>query len=128
MFDDTKKHKNVVREVNSEICKCLVDRKLKIASHVCSHSDYLSVTRCYKCSKYNHRAQECFGDVVCPHCAQSHKMHECNASKENHQCVNCINYNKYNKTTHISVNHSLLDTSCSCYRAVLKKYTERMDY
>jgi len=84
VFEVRKKHKNLVIEVNSEICNHLVNRKLKIGWHVCDSSDYLSVTPCYKCSKYNHRAQECFGDVVCPHRAQSPTMHECKASKENH--------------------------------------------
>jgi hypothetical protein len=93
MFEDRKKRKKLVIEVNSEIRKRLVNRKLKIGWHVCNSNDYLTVTRCYKCSKYNHRAQECFGEVVCPHCVQSHKMHECKASKESHQCANCINYN-----------------------------------
>jgi len=83
VFENRKRHKNLVIEVNSEICKCLVDRKLKIGWHICKSSDYLCVTHCYKCSKYNHGAQECFGDV-CPYCAQSHTMHECKASKENH--------------------------------------------
>jgi hypothetical protein len=89
VFEDRKKHKNLVLEVNSEIRKCLVDSKLKIGWHECNSSDYLSVTRFFKCSKYNHMAQECVRDVVCPHCAQSHTMHECKASKENHRCVNC---------------------------------------
>jgi len=127
VFEDRKKHKNLVREVNSETRKRLVDRKLKICWHVCNSTDYLSDTCCYICSKYNHRAQECFGDVVGPHCAQSHKMHECKAN-ENHRYVNCINYNKYNKTTQVNVNHSSLDKNCGCYKDVLKKYTERMDY
>ena len=128
MFEDRKKHKNVVIEVNSEIREILVDRKLKLGWHVCYSSDYVSVTCCYKCSKYNHKAQECVREVVCTHCAQSHKMRECKTSKENHRCVNCINYSKYNKTTQVNVNHSSLDKSCSCYRAVLKKYIERTDY
>jgi len=128
VFEDRKKHKNLVIEVNSENRKSLVDRKLKIGWHACYSADYVSVTRCYKCSKYNHRAQECLGDVVCPHCAQSHKMHECKAGTESLRCVNCINYNKYSKTTQVNVNHSLLDKSCSFYRAVLQKYIERTDY
>jgi hypothetical protein len=128
MFEDKKKHKNLVTEVNSETCKHLVDRKLEIGWHVCNSSDYLSVTCCYKCSKYNHSAQECFGDVVCPHCAQSHQMYECKAHKENYQYVNCINYNKHDKTMQVNVKHSSLDKSCGCYKVVLKKYTERVDY
>jgi hypothetical protein len=127
-FEDRKKHKNLVIEVNSETRKRLVDRKLKIDWHVCNTSDYFSITRCYKCSKYNHRAQECFGEVACPHCAQNHKMQDCKASKENYRCVNCINYNKHNKTTKVNDAHSSLDKNCGCYKAVLKKYTERLDY
>jgi hypothetical protein len=127
MFEDKKKRKNLVIEVNSETRKRLVGRKLKIGWHVCNSSDYFSVMRIYKCGKYNHRAQECFGEVACPHCAQNHKMHECKASKENYRSVNCINYNKHNKTTQVNVNHSSLDKSCGCYKAVLKKYTERLD-
>jgi hypothetical protein len=128
VFEDKRKHKNLVLEVNSETRKRLVDRKLKIGWHVCNSSDYLSVTRCYKCSKYNHRAQECYGAVVCPHCAQSHTLQECKASKENYRCVNCINYNKYNAKAQINANHSSLDKRCGCYKAALKRYTERLDY
>jgi len=125
VFEDRKKHKYLVIEMNSENRKRLVDRKLKIGWHASYSTDYVSVTCCYKCSKYNHRAQECLGDVVDPHCAQSHEMHECRAGTESLRCVNCI---KYSKTTQVFVNHSSLDKSCSCYRAVLKKYIERTDY
>jgi len=127
VFEDRKKHKNLVIQVNSENPKRLVDRKLKIEWHACYSADYVSVTRCYKCNKYNHRAQECLGDVGCPHCAKSHKMHECKAGTESLPRVNCINYNKYSKTTQVNVNHSSLDKSCSCYRAVLKKYIGMTD-
>jgi ribonuclease HI len=44
-----------------------------------------------------------FRDVMCPHCAQSHTMQECKASKENYRCVNCTNYNKYNTTAQDNV-------------------------
>ena len=124
MFEDRKKHKYLVIEMNSENRKRLVDRKLNIGWLACYSADCVSVTCCYKCSKYNHRAQECLWDVVCPHCARSHKMHECKAGTESLRCVNCINYNKYSKTTQVNVNHSSLDKSCSCYRVVLKKYIE----
>jgi hypothetical protein len=128
VFQDRRKHKNLVIEVNSETRKRLRDRKLKIGWHVCNSSDYLSVPRCYKCSKYNHRATECFGEVTCPHCAQTHKMHECKASKEDYRCVNCTNYNKYNTPAQVSVNHSSLDKTCSCYKAALRKYIDNIDY
>jgi len=65
VFEERKKPKNLVIEVNSENRKRLVHRKLKIEWHACYSAHYVSVTRCYKCSKYNHRAQECLGNVVC---------------------------------------------------------------
>ena len=46
VFEDRKGHKNLVIEVNSEIRRSLLDRKLKIGWHVCNSSDYLGVTRC----------------------------------------------------------------------------------
>ena len=128
VFEDRRKHKNLVIGVNSETRKRLMDRKIKIGWHVCNSTDYLNVTRCYKCCKYNHRATECFGEITCPHCAQNHKMHECKASKENYRCVNCTNYNKYNTPAQVSVNHSSLDKNCSCYKAALRKYRENIDY
>ena len=39
VFEDRKGHKNVIIEVNSEIHKSLLDRKLKICWHVCKSSD-----------------------------------------------------------------------------------------
>jgi hypothetical protein len=42
VFEDRKKHKNLVTEMNSETRKRLVDRKLKTGWHVCSSNDYLS--------------------------------------------------------------------------------------
>ena len=128
VFEDRRKHKNLVIEVNSETRKRLRDRKIKIGWHVCNSTDYVNVTRCYKCSKYNHRATECFGEVTCPHCAQTHKMHEGKASKENYCCINCTNYNKYNTPAQVSVNHSSLDKNCSCYKAALRKYVDNIDY
>jgi hypothetical protein len=128
MFEDRRKHKNLVIEVNSETRKWLRDRKLKTSWHVCKSTDYLNVTRCYKCSKYNHRATECFKEMTCPHCAQLHKMHECKVSKENYRCVNCTNYNKYNTTAKLSVNHSSLDKNCSCFNAALRKYMDNINY
>ena len=43
VFEDRKGHENLVIEVNSEIHKGLLDRKLKIGWHVCNSSGYLGV-------------------------------------------------------------------------------------
>jgi hypothetical protein len=51
VFEDRKKQKNLVIEMNSETRKRLVDRKLKTGWHVCNSNDYLSLTFCLK--KFN---------------------------------------------------------------------------
>lgn len=128
VFEDRKKHKNLVIEVRSEIRKRLAGTKFKIGWHVCNTDDYLTVLRCYKCSKYNHRAQECKGELVCPHCSQNHRKSDCKANKEDHRCINCVNFNKYNNGAAIRENHSSLDRSCICYTIALKKLAEKIDY
>jgi hypothetical protein len=35
-------------------------------------------------------------------------MHECKSRKENYRCVNCINYNKYQKTTQVNENAEVI--------------------
>jgi hypothetical protein len=73
VFEDRERYYNLVIEVNCEIRKSLVDRKLKVVWHVQNSNDYLSVTRCNKINKYKHRPDQCFGEVTWPHCAQSQK-------------------------------------------------------
>ena len=128
VFKDRKKYTNLVVEVNSEIRKRIVGNKLKLGWNICNSADYFSVRRCYKCSKYNHKANDCKEDVVCPQCAQNHKLSECRAEKESYRCINCIIHNKYYKTAQVNETHSSLDKSCSCYISVLRKYKERIDY
>ena len=93
IFKDRKKANNLVIEVNSTTRKKLVGKKLKIGWNMCRSEDYLRVYRCFKCNKYNHRAQDCTGEVCCPLCAEKHTLQECQVSREQYKCINCINYN-----------------------------------
>lgn len=128
VFKNRKSCVNLVMEVNSEIRKRLLQTKLKLGWHFCNVNDYLAVTRCFKCNKFNHTAQACRGTDTCPLCAGSHKLKECKTSPENFKCSNCINFNKYTKTTKFIDNHSSLDKNCPCLQAMLKKYQQNTDY
>lgn len=126
MFENKKKIKHLVMEVSSDTRKIILNRKLKIGWNMCNSDDYIKVTRCFKCSKYNHRATECRGEQTCPRCSENHSLKECKA--EQLKCINCITHNRHNPEAQINANHSPLDKNCRSYQYMIKKYTENTDY
>ena len=126
IFEDRKKMKNLIIEVNSETRNIIKGKRLKIGWNICNNDDYLKISRCFKCSKYNHRAKDCHAEVTCPKCAGNHTLRECRSQQL--KCINCCNYNKYNKNDVVDENHSSLDSSCKCYQMMLKRYIANTDY
>jgi len=116
-----KKHHNAVAEVGAETRKILLNKKVRLGWHICNTNDYLTATRCFKCSKFNHRTQDCRGEVTCPLCAGPHTLKECKGDPTTFKCTNCENYNRHNPTKNISVSHSALDRKCPSLHAVLEK-------
>ena len=51
-------------EVNTETIT-LLNKKIRIGWQICRIDDYMAVTRYYKCFKFNHRNQDCRGEVTC---------------------------------------------------------------
>ena len=119
---------NMVTEVSSETRKKLLRKKLKIGWLICRVEDYLVAKKCFKCSRFNHRHQDCRREETCPLCAGGHKLQECKAPADQYKCNNCINYNRYSKTDKISENHSSLHKECRSLQAVLAKYKLNTDY
>jgi len=76
-FKERKGRYNIVIEVGPKTRQQILQLKLKIGWEICNAADYLVTTICYKCSRYNHRHNECKGEETCPHCAGKHKMKEC---------------------------------------------------
>jgi hypothetical protein len=72
------KHGNLVVEVGAQTRKTLIKTKIKILA-ICQIDDYVTVTRCFNCSRFNHRHHDCKGEETCPLCAGSHKLKECPA-------------------------------------------------
>jgi len=107
---ETKKHtRNLVMEASARIRKRFLHKKIKLLKQICKIEEYVIVTRCYKCSRYNHRDGDYRGEETCPLCAGSHKLMECKINPHYYKCVNCLSYNKHNKKPPIRVNHTLLD-------------------
>jgi len=119
---------NMVIEVCSGTRKKLLHTKRKLGWLICSTGDYLVARRCFKCSQFNHRHQDCRGEETCPLCAGEHKLKECTAPAMHYKCINCVTYNRYTKGEKISECHSSLDKNCPSLQAVLAKYRLNTDY
>jgi len=49
--------KNLVAEVNAQTRRQMVQKRIKLEWSICN-IDYVSVNKCFKCSRYNHRYTE----------------------------------------------------------------------
>ena len=126
---ETKKHtRNLVVEVNAQTRKLLLQKKVKLGWTICKVEDYLVATRCFKCSRFNHRHQDCRGEETCPLCAGRHKMKECTANSSEYKCINCATCNLHNNTARICDNHSTLDRNCPSLQVLLERYRQNIDY
>jgi hypothetical protein len=115
-------------EVNPQARKQILQTKLKIGWEICNVADYRVPTRCYKCNRYNHKHNECRGKEACPHCTGNHKMKECTATPNEHKCINCITFNRFNKEVKVNENHSAQNKDCSSLHAMIKIYRSNIEY
>lgn len=127
IFKTKRSIRNIVIEVKPESWRILVHKKIKMGWQICNVDDYIKVNRCYHCSKYNHRAQNCKGKQTCPLCTGSHKLSECKAEEEEYKCTNCMTFNKYNMEK-VDEKHSSLDKNCPCMQAMIKRYKQNTEY
>ena len=118
LFKNKRKVNNLVTEVSSMTRMKFLGKKMKLGWNMCNVDYYIRINRSYKCSKFNHRAQDCNGTLTCPLCAENHSLRESKASKEKYKCINCTNFNKYNQKSPVDAKHSSLDNSCSYYQNV----------
>jgi len=128
LFKDKRKANNLVIEVNSTTRMKFLGKKMKLCWNMSNVDDYIRINRCYKCSKFNHRAKDCKGTLTCPLCAENHSLRERKPSKEKYKCNNCTNFNKYNQKSPVGAKHSSRDNSYSCYQNMLRRFTETIDY
>jgi hypothetical protein len=53
-------------EVSAQTRKLLLHKKVKLGWQIYKIEDYVVATRCYKCSRFDHRARDCRGEETCP--------------------------------------------------------------
>jgi hypothetical protein len=119
---------NMVIEVSSQTRQKILSTKLKLGWHICNARDYIVVTRCYKCSRFNHKTKDCRDEQTCPHCMGDHNIKECTAPTCDYKCVNCTNYNKYNGSAKVRQNHSSMDKTCPSLQTTIQKYKQNTEY
>jgi len=126
---ETRKHTiNLVMELSAQITKLLLHKQVKLGWQICKIEDYVVATRCYKCSRFNHRAHDCRGEETCPLCAGSHKLKECTTNPHEYKRNNCLSYNKHDQKIPICVNHTSLDKNCPSLHVILEKHRKNTDY
>jgi len=121
-------HRNAVVEVGPETRKTLAHRKIKLGWQICRTDDYITATRCFKCSKFNHRTVECRGGVTCPLCAEPHSLKESKSDPTAYKCTNCETYNRQNSTKTLNVAPSALDKGCPSLQAILERKRLNTEY
>lgn len=126
-FDTRKGATNIVIEVGPETRKSLLENKVRVGWTILRMEDYLVAKRCFKCSRYNHRQEDCRGEETCPLCSGPHKLKECTAPSNQHKCINCTIYNIYNNKA-IPINHTSLDRNCPSLHAIIEKYKRNTNY
>lgn len=69
--------------------KMLTEERINIGWDRCRVYEAISITRCFKCSGYGHKASICTAKKACPKCAGSHCLTECEAENQETKCINC---------------------------------------
>ena len=115
-------------EVSAQTRKQLLHKKVKLRWQICKIEDCVVATRCYKCSRFNHRARDCRGEETCPLCVGSHELKECTTNPQEYKCINCLSYNKHNQKNTICVNHTSQDKNCPSLQPILENRRKNTDY
>jgi hypothetical protein len=122
-----KQVQNLVMEVGAQTRKMMIHRKIELGRQICKIEEYVVATRCFKCSRFNHRHNDCRGEETCPLCARPHKLKECTA-EQGHTNVSTAQHTINTAQIKTCVNHSSLDKKCPSLQAILEKCQQNTDY
>jgi len=70
-FKTKRNIRNIVIEVKPQTRSQLLQNKLKLEWTICNIDDYVSISRFFKCSRYNHRHTECRSEETCPYALEN---------------------------------------------------------
>lgn len=121
-----------ILETDAQTFETLIQRqRVNIRWDRCRIVEDVNVYRCFKCSRYGHKASSCGNPTCCPVCAGDHDVRECDATFE--KCINCELKNKqmdkgnpYDEL--LSINHSAWSPNCPIYQKRVKAVRQMVDY
>ncbi len=117
--------------MSPELRKIMLENgpKLKIGWKICNYKDYQFIMRCYHCSGFGHKADNCSqSNPSCGHCGGDHNLKDCKTKKERHFCVNCHSYKEKNQSKVYSTKHSSLDKDCQTFRKMMSIVISKTNY
>lgn len=115
-------------ELNGESYRrILANRKINVGWDRCYVFDAVDITRCYKCSGFNHKAKECRNNLTCPKCGKSHTEDECTLEENSAECQNCKNV-AHKLKLKIDCKHHSLSRECPTYLRKLELLKNKIDF
>jgi hypothetical protein len=104
IFKTKRKERNLVIELAPQNHRIMLQKKkqLKIGWMISNTDDYISMNRCFKCTRFNHHYSDCRNEETCPLCSGKHKLKECTAPRAEYKRINFMTYNKYNQNRNIN--------------------------
>lgn len=112
-----KEHKERGNWRETRLADSCCTTKLKLEWTICNTDEYVSNSRWFKCSRYNHRHTECRSEDTWPLRAEKHKLKECPASRSDYKCINCVHSTHTTKTGKpMRAIHHSIGTAPACRR------------
>lgn len=108
--------------------KILREEKLNIGWDRCRVYEAVGVTRCYKCSGFNHKATECRSEKACPRCAGPHDLRECKADNDKIRCINCVKTTDKLKIKLDAKHEAWNSEQCAVYKRKLEFEKNKIDF
>lgn len=122
----TKNRYSAILKIDGDHFKKIIEEeKVNIDWDKCYVKEYFSVSKCYKCYGYNHRADDCKNKRACIRCAGEHNINECNS--EIIKCVNCFNANEKFKLK-LDVNHMASSNECAVFLRKVDAARKKINY
>lgn len=99
--------------------------KVRVGWKSCRLSDFIRVTRCFKCQRFGHVASRCEQEQVCAVCTNvEHDAQVCphKESVDKHRCINCIRAKKRD------IRHRASSDVCPLFLARKNDYIQSINY
>lgn len=105
--------------------KVMQRRRLLIGWNSCKCWEHLEIIRCFRCQMIGHISANCSEVEVCPKCAGSHAIKNCNQEKI--CCVNCSQAN-VNLNLQLNTEHYAWSINCTVMQKRLKSVQRHVRY